>query len=801
MSLPNGFIDVLITGMRCTRCSNKIEENLKIKDGIKSAVVSVGLSKGHIEYDEQILGGRDIVEAIKSMGFGVTLIDETTPIDVILEQQRNELKKWRETFLLCLLFGFATMILHARMLVNRDDSHHHHNSDLLIPGLSPMNLLMFVLATPTQIIGARAFYPQAYAAIRNGRSNMDVLIAMATATGYIYSLLALVYFIWCRADYSPQTFFDIPPMLFTFVSLGRWLENIARGKTSEALTKLMILQPKKAIIVKGYEIIDDEKDDHKYKYDNEETLDIRLVQRNDIVKVVPDTKIPVDGILIYGNAYVDESHVTGESMPISKPLGARVLCGSMNLNDTIFVRVTEVGKSTTLAQIAKLVESAQTTKAPIQHYADQVASKFVPAIFFLSILTLFSWIVLGLLKPNLVSQYHRRPNAKSSNLEISIEFAFQCALTVLSIACPCSLGLATPTAVMVGTGVGAKNGILIKSAAALESAHKVSYIVLDKTGTITSGNPIVESLIIFGPEKCLAASIDIQNYVKMVIYLLGSTEISSHHPIARAITNFSQEVLGAKSWLQSKFYRAQPGLGVESSFKLNGDSSKMLEASLIDDSTSVILRKGTREEAKSNKDACNILISLDGSIDQTEECNESIDLKQKDEFDTVVKNVNLKLIFDYKNDLITLTSLDATEPTVASVLIGNLTYMKRNNVHLHASAMNILDENYDNGSTCVLMALNNHLVAIATLTDEIKPEAQCTVRSLKNMNLELMLLTGDNVKSAKHVARQVGIDSVCAEVLPHDKMAKIKSLQQSGYKVAMVGDGINDSPALAQGKC
>lgn len=812
MPTSSTSIDVNITGMRCTRCSNKIEESLKLKDGIKNAVISVGLNRGHIEYDDQILGVRDISNAIKDLGFGVNLIDESTPVDLIFKQQLEELRKWRRTFLSCLLFGLITMFFHFRMFFT-SGSHNHDDMHLILPGLSTMNLIMFLLATPTEIIGGFAYYPAAIAAIKHGRSNMDVLVFLATVTSYIYSLIAISYFMITRADYSPKTFFDIPPMLFTFLSLGRWLEHIARGKTSEALTKLMVLQPKEATIIKGYEPIKDEmteNDDIKYKFQEEETINIRLVQKGDIVKVLIDSKIPVDGVIVQGNAHVDESLVTGESMSISKPIGARVLCGSINLNETILVRATEVGQSTTLAQIVKLVETAQITKAPVQQYADRVAAIFVPIIFFTAFLTFFTWLVIGLMKPGIISpennhNNHTSETNHSSNTEKAIETAFQYALTVLAIACPCALGLATPTAVMVGTGVGAKNGILIKSAEALENAHNVTHVIFDKTGTITSGNLLIERLIIFG-SRSLGTSSQLTDYVKNILYLLGSTEINSSHPKAKALAQFTLQVLNPKSWLDSAKYRSEPGLGVEAHFgpiDLVEKQNSLFDGSLIDDCMGNIIKKlnsdprfklDLRERPKFDK-----LISVESSDLIADDANlmatSQTIIDEIDKLETMVKNVKIELNL---SDHITIEATDQVKNY--SVFIGSLEYMKMNNIRLNPNATNILNHFHDKGSTCVLVAINGQLVAIASLSDEIKPEAQAAIFTLKRMNLKVLMLTGDNMKSAKFIGKRVGIENVFAEVLPQDKMAKIRSLQESNFKVAMVGDGINDSPSLAQGK-
>lgn len=821
-------LDLYITGMRCTRCSNKIEQNVKQLKGIKDVVVAVTLSKGTITYDEAIIGARSIVDCIKGLGFGVTLIGEETSVDVLFKQQLIELKRWRNTFLMCLSFGFVTMVFHARMLVGTNHDHHDPSANLLLPGLSSMNLLMFLLATPTQIIGGHAFYRQAIVAIKNGRSNMDVLILLATLTGYSYSVIILLYFIAIGAEYSPRTFFDIPPMLFTFVSLGRWLEHIARGKTSAALTKLMVLQPTEATLIEGYKSRDGSvsvdkatKQIDDYAYDKETMVDIRLVQRNDIVKVISDSKIPVDGIVVQGSALVDESLVTGESMPVSKQVGANVISGSINLNGLILIKATKVGRDTTLAQIVKLVESAQTTKAPMQQYADKVSAYFVPIIFFLSVLTLFTWLVIGMLKPSIVSYYHRQPNEKSSSLEISIEFAFQCALTVLSIACPCSLGLATPTAVMVGTGVGAKNGILIKSAEALENAHKLTNIVFDKTGTITTGSPIIQTLSIFGQKNILLNPADIVAYVKRVVQLIGSTEVNSAHPLGRALTSFTVSTLGENSLLVPSNFNSHPGLGAEAEFGQDSQKRVAVDACLLDDCLYTLVRKFNRPIEDKNKSAeYKALINLD-SLDQPtndngdETCEKTtIEDKTMDndhhegenaspdgpiKMDTLIKGIKLELILCSQDDISEDRPKDgASEST--TVFIGNIHLMKAKNVRIFPLAESIMNEQNDKGSTGVLIAVDGNLIAIASLNDEIKNEAQLAMFTLKQMNLKLSLLTGDNKKSAESVARRVGINSVFAEVLPRDKMMKIRSLQESGHKVAMVGDGVNDSPALVQGK-
>lgn len=791
-------LDVHITGMRCTRCSNKIEENVKQLKGIRDVVIAVSLSRGRIEYEDNLIGPRDIVEAIKKLGFGVTLLDENTPVDLIFNEQLAELKKWRNTFFICVLFGFVTMLLHARMIFNMDG--HSHNT-------SSMNLLMFLLATPTQIVGGLAFYGPAIAAIKNGRSNMDVLILSATSTGYFYSIIIIAYFLVTGSEYSPRTFFDIPPMLFTFVSLGRWLEHIARGKTSEALTKLMVLQPNEAILVEGYRNKNESTDVHDYAFDKETTVDIRLVQRGDVVKVISNSKVPVDGTVVHGSATIDESLVTGESMPVAKQIDSSVISGSINLDGVILVRASRVGRETTLAQIVKLVESAQTTKAPVQHYADRVAAYFVPSIFFLSSVTLFSWFTIGLLKPSIIEYYHRRPVDKSSSLELTIEFAFQCTLTVLSIACPCSLGLATPTAVMVGTGVGARNGILIKSADALENAHQVRHVVFDKTGTITSGSPTVDKFLIFTPQDLLSNKFDITSFVRRIFYLIGSAEANSTHPLAKALNKFVADILGNKNFVEPITNIAQSGLGTKASFSLRPELLAATDGSLLDDCMFGLIRqlKSTAHMGNIKNDH---LISLDsaegteisqnGSIRSKASNTEPEPQKHYQMLSTLIKGVKLEFIPFKEEEAISEGLLNFNNK--CEIVIGNVAWQRENAIDVPSEASEWADEQNVTGSTCVLIAIDGKLLVVASLHDEVKSEAPLAVYTLKKMNMKVTLLTGDNKKSAESVARRVGIDHVFSEVLPRDKMMKIKSIQDSGQKVAMVGDGVNDSPALAQGK-
>uniref|UniRef100_A0A8C9SPE6 P-type Cu(+) transporter n=1 Tax=Scleropages formosus TaxID=113540 RepID=A0A8C9SPE6_SCLFO len=692
-----------IRGMTCASCVHKIESNLMKASGIVYASVALATNKAHIKYEPEVTGPRDVIRLIENLGFEASLVKKDRSASHL--DHSREIRQWRKSFLISLVFCVPVMGMmiymmiryHATMFLERQ----------LLPGLSIMNLLSFLFCVPVQFIGGRYFYIQAYKAVKHKTANMDVLIVLATTIAFTYSLVILLVAMIEGARINPITFFDTPPMLFVFISLGRWLEQIAKSKTSEALSKLMSLQATEATIV----TLND---------DIEEQVDVELVQRGDVVKVVPGGKFPVDGRVIEGHSMADESLITGEAMPVTKKPGSSVIAGAINQNGSLLIKATHVGTDTTLSQIVKLVEEAQTSKAPIQQFADKISGYFVPFIVGVSLLTLIAWIIIGVLNFTLVEKYFPGYSHSISKVEAVVRFAFQASITVLCIACPCSLGLATPTAVMVGTGVGAQNGILIKGGEPLEMAHKIQTVVFDKTGTITYGTPRVVQVKLLVEGNHMPRS--------RLLAIVGTAENNSEHPLGAAVTKYCKQELGTESLGTCTDFQTVPGCGIR--------------------------------------------------------CQ--------------VSNTELSSSHPLIMDPEPLSKGALVQVATYSVLIGNREWMKRNGLQVRTDVDEAMVEHERRGRTAVLVAVDGVLCAMIAIADAVKPEAELAVHTLSTMGLEVVLMTGDNCKTARAIAAQVGIRKVFAEVLPSHKVAKVEQLQQAGKRVAMVGDGVNDSPALAK---
>uniref|UniRef100_A0A803XZ06 Copper-transporting ATPase 1 n=1 Tax=Meleagris gallopavo TaxID=9103 RepID=A0A803XZ06_MELGA len=711
---------VQVTGMTCASCVANIERNLRREDGIHSVLVALMAGKAEVRYNPAVIHPSAIAELIRELGFGATVMESSGEGDGILDLVVRGM-----TSAACVHKIESTLmktngVLYCSVALATNKAHIKYDPEIIGPRdiiqqnkciylflnlrhlnmsrLSVMNFLSFLLCVPVQIFGGWHFYIQAYKALKHRTANMDVLIVLATSIAFVYSFVILLVAMAEKAKVNPVTFFDTPPMLLAFISLGRWLEHVAKGKTSEALARLISLQATEATIVTlGPDNI----------LLSEEQVDVELVQRGDVVKVVPGGKFPVDGRVIEGHSMVDESLITGEAMPVTKKPGSTVIAGSINQNGSLLISATHVGADTTLSQIVKLVEEAQTSKAPIQQFADKISGYFVPFIVVVSVVTLFAWIIIGFVDFEIVEKYFLVSHISAA--EVIIRFAFQASITVLCIACPCSLGLATPTAVMVGTGVGAQNGILIKGGEPLEMAHKVNVVVFDKTGTITHGTPEVMRV------KYLVESNRLPH--NKMLAIVGTAESNSEHPLGAAITKYCKKELGSETLGTCTDFQVVPGCGI----------------------------------------SCKV--------------------------------TNIE-------PLVFLLSAAVTSQKY-SVLIGNREWMNRNGLLVKNDVDKAMIEHERKGRTAVLIAVDGVLCGLIAIADTVKPEAELAVYTLKNMGLEVVLMTGDNSKTARSIASQVGISKVFAEVLPSHKVAKVKQLQDEGKRVAMVGDGINDSPALA----
>ncbi|XP_055100762.1 copper-transporting ATPase 2 isoform X11 [Symphalangus syndactylus] len=637
----DGNIELTITGMTCASCVHNIESKLTRTNGITYASVALATSKALVKFDPEIIGPRDIIKIIEEIGFHASLAQRNPNAHHL--DHKMEIKQWKKSFLCSLVFGIPVMALMIYMLIPSNEPHQSmvldHN---IIPGLSILNLIFFILCTFVQ------------------------------------------------------------------------------SKTSEALAKLMSLQATEATVVTLGEdslII------------REEQVPMELVQRGDIVKVVPGGKFPVDGKVLEGNTMADESLITGEAMPVTKKPGSTVIAGSINAHGSVLIKATHVGNDTTLAQIVKLVEEAQMSKAPIQQLADRFSGYFVPFIIIMSTLTLVVWIVIGFIDFGVVQKYFPNPNKHISQTEVIIRFAFQTSITVLCIACPCSLGLATPTAVMVGTGVAAQNGILIKGGKPLEMAHKIKTVMFDKTGTITHGVPRVMRVLLLGDMATLP--------LRKVLAVVGTAEASSEHPLGVAVTKYCKEELGTETLGYCTDFQAVPGCGI----------------------------------------GCKVS-NVEGILAHSER--------------------PLSAPASHLNEAGSLPAEKDAAPQTFSVLIGNREWLRRNGLTISSDVSDAMTDHEMKGQTAILVAIDGVLCGMIAIADAVKQEASLAVHTLQSMGVDVVLITGDNRKTARAIATQVGINKVFAEVLPSHKVAKVQELQNKGKKVAMVGDGVNDSPALAQ---
>jgi Cu+-exporting ATPase len=632
----DGRVELSIFGMSCAACAGKIEKKLANTDGVSRAVVNLSTEKALVDYDKNKVNASEMIKIIEKLGYQAERSEEISR-DREKEAREKEIKNLKTELIIAAVLS-SPLILAMILTLIRVDVVFLHNQ-----------YFQLIMATPVQFIFGFRFYKNAYYALRSGSTNMDVLIVMGTSAAYFYSLYN-VFFQAVPTGMMKNLYFEASAVIITLILLGKYLEALAKGKTSEAIKILLGLSPKTARVLRN---------------GLEEDIPIEEVQLGELIIVKPGEKVPVDGKIIEGNSSLDESMLTGESLPVEKTVGDQIIGATINKFGAFTFEATKIGKDTVLAQIIKLVEDAQGFKAPIQKLADQVAGVFVPIVIAIALITFGSWyFISGDFSKAIVS-----------------------AVAVLVIACPCALGLATPTAIMVGTGKGAENGILIKSGEHLETAYKLTTIVLDKTGTITKGQPEVTDITAIG--HLPAAEI---------LQLAAIAEKKSEHPLAAAIYQHGLASLGQVS--DPDQFEAIPG-------------------------------KGIRAEAQ-------------GKV----------------------------------------------------ILIGTRKLMNEKQIAL-GDTETLISRMEDEGKTAMLMAVNNSLEAIIAVADTLKENSREAIAEFNKMGLEVYMITGDNHRTAQAIARQVGISNVLAEVLPENKAEEIKKLQQAGKIVAMVGDGINDAPALA----
>jgi len=622
-----------VGGMTCASCVARVEEALSSVPGVISASVNLASEKATVEYLEGT-GLADLRQAVKDAGY--ELGPEVQALEDVTTAAQREIRVLRNRFIIAAILASSIMALGWG------------------PSFVGKSYLLWALATPVQFWAGLRFYRGALGALRHRTSDMNTLIAVGTSVAYFYSMIAVIFpSLFATAVLEPHLYFDTSATIIALVLLGRFLEARARGQTSEAIKKLIGMQPKTALVIREGE---------------EREIPIEEVQVGDLILVRPGERVPVDGIVRQGYSSVDESMVTGESIPVEKKVGDEIIGATINKTGSIEVEASRVGKETTLAHIVRMVEEAQGSKAPIQRLADVIASYFVPAVIGIAIVTFVIWYFVG-------------PAP-------TLTFAFLNFVAVLIIACPCALGLATPTAIMVGTGKGAEHGILIRNGEALERAHQIKTVFLDKTGTLTRGEPVVTDIIAahsFSQEE--------------ILQLAASAEHNSEHPLGEAVVKAALEKKLELS--PSSDFNALPGQGVEA------------------------LVEGKK------------------------------------------------------------------------LLLGNLGLMKERGFSLNGlveKSAKLLEE----GKTVMFLGLDSQVAGIVALADTLKPNAKEALQSLRKIGIETAMLTGDNRRTAEAIAREAGIDQVLAEVFPEHKASEVKKFQDERKVVAMVGDGINDAPALAQ---
>jgi Cu+-exporting ATPase len=757
----NTTIRLRIGGMSCASCSAKIENEISSIPHVLSVSVGLVTEQFVAVVENGGPGIRDIIHAIEDLGFDAEADDNRNGLGngavALEESHRRTVSQWRHLFVFSTCF-LVPMLLFQKVFVWIPFMESWLTTHV-IPKVTWQTLIQLVLSTPVQFYVGKRFYIAAYRGLKHRNCGMDFLIAMGTTAAYMYSIISVV--VACMVkSFHGNHFFETSTMLLTFVVMGKLMESHAKGKTSAALTQLMALQPNDALLVdlnKGGEGDEFYFDKTMIDSNSIRTISISLVQTNDVLKVLPGASIPVDGVVVDGRSSCNEAMITGEAMPVDKTVGTSVFGGTVNQNGVMYIRATRVGDNTAIAQIVRLVEEAQTTKAPIQHFADRVSSIFAPTVVTLSILTFFVWLII--LSSGLAPKQWLEDAAQSGS---NFVFSFLFGIAVLVIACPCALGLATPTAVMVGTGVGAKLGILIKGGLALETAHGIDSVLFDKTGTLTTGIPVVtSSSMVEGNINSnedesgnkLSPSIQVLTEEEMCI-LVGCAELNSEHPLSTALLNHAKSVVktSRNTYLLQEPLDSSiiPGMGM----KANVDLKQVLP------NNSAYVMRRAKEVFSASNGGTGGTGGTGGSVSPTTNSN-----------------------------------------TIVEVMIGNRRLMTEHNVmNFNTLSMNTMSNIEESGNTAVAVSIDGFFVGVIGISDEIKPDAKDTIEQMENMGMDVYMVTGDSKGTAHAVGKMLNIpnERIFSEVLPADKADYVKRLQKRGHTVAMVGDGINDSPALAQ---
>ncbi|OQP14091.1 heavy metal translocating P-type ATPase [Geobacillus zalihae] len=626
-----------IEGMTCAACATRIEKGLNRMEGVTSAAVNLATNSAVVEYKEGVTSVEDILEKIKKLGYKGQIRNEEQDDAGRKEERLKQKQRQLAISIILSLPLLYTMLAHMPFAIG-----------LPMPQLLMNPWFQLLFATPVQFYIGGPFYVGAYRALRNKSANMDVLVALGTSAAYVYSLYEAFRTLG-NPDYMPRLYFETSAVLITLVLVGKYVEALAKGRTTEAISKLLSLQAKEATVIRNGE---------------ERKVPLEEVVIGDTILVKPGEKIPVDGTVISGASSVDESMITGESIPVDKKEGDYVIGATINTNGVLTIRAEKVGKDTALANIIKIVEEAQGSKAPIQRMADVISGIFVPIVVGIAVVAFMIWY------------FFAAPGDLAKALEAAI--------AVLVIACPCALGLATPTSIMVGTGKGAEQGILFKGGEYLERTHQINAVLLDKTGTVTKGKPEVTDVLAFRED--------------MLDYAV-SAESASEHPLAHAIVEYGKK--------------------------------------------------------------------------------QAISLKPLEHFSAITGH-GIEAVIDGK-----------------SILIGTRKLMKERSVAIsvHEDKMVELEKQ---GKTVMLVAIDGQLAGIIAVADTVKESSKEAIQTLKQMGIDVYMATGDNQRTAEAIANEVGIEHVYAEVLPENKANIVEELQKQGKRVAMVGDGINDAPALAK---